>query len=287
MVLFRLLQGVFGAPLVPLVAGGAARFLSARAARLGDGDWGVGVMVGPILGPTLGGWLTEYYNWRWVFFINVPVGILTIAGLMTYSERHAARRQGRASTGSASVLLALSIGALQMMLDRGENLDWFSSTEIMIEAGLAATAFYMFMVHMMTSDNPFIDPKLFTDRNFSVGLIAIFIVGIILLATMALLTPFLQQILDYPVLTAGLVMAPRGIGTMVAMMIVGRMIGKVDTRVLLILGFSLTAWAMYDMTGWTPDVSQWTIVSVEFVQGAGLGFLFVPFTTIAFATLPA
>ncbi|MGE3872372.1 MAG: MFS transporter, partial [Parvibaculaceae bacterium] len=183
------------------------------------------------------------------------------------------------------LLLALAIGGLQMMLDRGENLDWFSSTEILIEAGIAATAFYMFVVHMMTSDNPFIDPKLFTDRNFSVGLVAIFIVGIILLATMALLTPFLQQILDYPVLTAGLVMAPRGVGTMVAMMIVGRAMARIDPRLIFAFGLALIALTLWEMTYFTTDVSQATIIRTGITQGLGLGFVFIPLSTITFATL--
>jgi DHA2 family multidrug resistance protein len=284
MVLYRLLQGVFGAPLVPLSQ--AVLLDSSPRERHGSAMalWGVGVMVGPILGPTLGGWLTEYYNWRWVFFINVPVGMLTIAGLMTYLSD--SPHNGKASFDwTGFLLLALAIGGLQMMLDRGENLDWFSSTEIMIEAGVAATAFYMFLVHMTTSSNPFIDPKLFTDRNFAVGLIAIFIVGIILLATLALLTPFLQQVLDYPVLTAGIVMAPRGIGTMVAMMIVGRVMSRIDPRLIFAFGLSLLALTLWEMTYFTTDVSQATIIRTGITQGAGLGFVFIPLSTITFATL--
>lgn len=284
MVLYRLLQGVFGAPLVPLSQSVLLDSYPREKHGSAMAIWGIGVMVGPILGPTLGGWLTEYYNWRWVFFINVPIGLLTIAGLMGYLTD--TPRNAKASFDwTGFLLLALAIGGLQMMLDRGENLDWFSSTEIMIEAGLALTAFYMFIVHMMTSDNPFIDPKIFADRNLSIGLIAIFIVGIILLATMALLTPFLQQILDYPVLTAGLVMAPRGIGTMIAMMIVGRVITRIDPRLLFAFGLVLIAFTLWEMTYFTTDVSQATIIRTGIVQGLGLGFVFVPLSTITFATL--
>lgn len=283
MVLYRLLQGVFGAPLVPLSQSVLLDSYPRERHGSAMAIWGVGVMVGPILGPTLGGWLTEYYNWRWVFFINVPVGILTIAGLMTYLTDSPRTKASFDWTGF--LLLAFSIGGLQMMLDRGENLDWFSSVEIMIEAGIAITAFYMFIVHMMTADNPFIDPKIFADRNFSIGLIAIFIVGIILLATMALLTPFLQQIMGYPVLTAGLVMAPRGIGTMVAMMIVGRVITRIDPRFLFAFGLVLIAFTLWEMMYYTTDVSQATIIRTGIIQGAGLGFVFVPLSTITFATL--
>jgi DHA2 family multidrug resistance protein len=172
-----------------------------------------------------------------------------------------------------------------MMLDRGENLDWFEATEIMIEAGLAITASYMFIVHTLTAERPFIDPRMFADRNFAVSLIAIFIVGIILLGTLALMTPYLQQLMNYPVLTAGIVLAPRGIGTMVAMMIVGRIIGRVDPRYLFTLGLLLTAFSLWEMTAFTPDVSEWAIIRTGVVQGMGLGFIFVPLSTMAFATL--
>lgn len=284
MVLYRLLQGIFGAPLVPLSQAVLLDSYPREKHGSAMAIWGVGVMVGPILGPTLGGWLTEYYNWRWVFFINVPVGILTIFGLMTYLSD--SPRNAKASFDwTGFILLALAIGGLQMMLDRGENLDWFSSTEIIIEAGIAITAFYMFLVHMMTADNPFIDPKLFIDRNFSIGLFVIFVVGMILYATMALLTPFLQQILNYPVLTAGLVMAPRGIGTMAAMMISGRIMSRVDPRYIFAFGLALIAFSLWESMYYTTDVSQMTIIRTGMIQGAGLGFVFIPLSTITFATL--
>src|SRR6185312_6022034 len=136
------------------------------------------------------------------------------------------------------------------------------------------SALYIFLVHTFTAKNSFVNPRLFLDRNFSVGVLFIFIVGITYLASLALMTPYLQSLMGYPVITAGIVMGPRGLGTMACMFLVGRLVGKVDTRILLFLGFSITAWAMYDMMGWTPDVSQWTIIYVGFIQGAGLGFLF-------------
>jgi DHA2 family multidrug resistance protein len=172
-----------------------------------------------------------------------------------------------------------------LFLDRGAQLDWFSSLEIIIEATIATGAFYIFVVHTFTARNSFVNPRLFLDRNFAVGMLFIFIIGITYLASLALLTPYLQTLMGYPVVTAGLVMGPRGMGTMVCMFIVGRLIGRVDIRILLMIGLLLTAWAMYDMTGWTPDISQQTIVITGFIQGAGLGFLFVPLTTITFATL--
>ncbi|MEO8558788.1 MAG: DHA2 family efflux MFS transporter permease subunit [Rhodospirillales bacterium] len=284
MVAFRLLQGVFGAPLVPLSQ--SVLLDSYPKERHGSAMalWGVGVMVGPILGPTLGGYLTEMYNWRWVFYINLPIGILTIVGLTVYLDETKLEKVMRFDwLGFAT--LSLAIGGFQMMLDRGQQLDWFSSAEIAIEAALAGLAVYMFIVHTLTTDNPFIDPKMFADRNFTTGVIFVFFVGIILLATLALMTPYLQSLMGYPVLTAGLVLAPRGVGTMIAMIAVGRVINRVDSRWLILLGLSLTALSLWEMTGFTPDVSQNTLIWTGVVQGLGLGFIFVPLSTVTFSTL--
>src|SRR5262245_36779030 len=284
MVLFRLVQGLFGASLVPLSQ--AVLLDSYPKERHGSAMamWGMGVMVGPILGPTLGGWLTEAYNWRWVFYINVPIGIVTFLGLSAYLSE---TRTGKPSFDwFGFAMLSVAIGAFQMMLDRGEQLDWFSSTEIWIEAVLAALAFYLFLVQTFTVKDPFINPAIFKDRNFTIGVCFIFVVGIILLASLALITPYLQNLMNYPVLTAGLVLAPRGIGTMVAMMIVGRLINRVDPRLLLGGGLLITAAVLWETTGFTPDVSEWTLIRTGVIQGMGLGFMFVPLSTITFATLP-
>jgi len=284
MVLFRLVQGLFGASLVPLSQAVLLDSYPREKHGSAMAMWGVGVMVGPILGPTLGGWLTEFYNWRWVFYINVPIGALTFVGLSAYLGETATRKDSFDWFGFA--MLSVAIGSFQMMLDRGEQLDWFSSTEIVIEGVVAALAFYLFLVQTFTAKRPFIDPHIFKDRNFSVGLCFIFVVGIILLASLALITPYLQNLMGYPVLTAGLVLAPRGMGTMVAMMIVGRIINRVDPRVLLTMGLLITAQVLWEMTGFTPDVSQWTLIRTGVLQGMGLGFMFVPLSTITFSTLP-
>jgi len=284
MVVFRLLQGVFGAALVPM----SQAILLDSYPREKHGSamaiWGVGVMVGPILGPMLGGWLTEYYNWRWVFYINVPIGIAVVFGLLAALTE--SRTQDMRFDWFGFATLSLAVGALQMLLDRGQLVDWFSSTEIIVEAALAALAFYLFLVHMATADKPFIDPHLFADHNFRVGVTLIFVVGVILLASVALLTPYLQTLMGYPVLTAGLILGPRGVGTMVAMMIVGRLIARVDPRVFLLLGFGLSSLSLYEMTRFTPDVDSRTLLINGIVQGTGLGFLFTPLSTVTFATLP-
>jgi DHA2 family multidrug resistance protein len=284
MVIFRLLQGVFGAPLVPLSQAVLLDTYPKERHGSAMAIWGVGVMVGPILGPTLGGYLTEWYNWRWVFFINLPIGVLAFMGLSAFLPR-AHSRNTAAFDWFGFLMLSLGVGALQMMLDRGEQLDWFGSLEIVVEASLSALGFYLFVVHIFTSERPFIDPKMFRDRNLSIGLSFIFIVGIILLATLALMTPFLQNLKEYPVLTAGMLMAPRGAGTMLAMLVVGRLINKIDPRLLIFFGFSLVAASLWESMSFTLDVSQWTIVRTGAMQGMGLGFIFVPLSTTTFSTL--
>ncbi|HEY2531899.1 MAG TPA: DHA2 family efflux MFS transporter permease subunit, partial [Xanthobacteraceae bacterium] len=285
-VLFRILQGAFGAALVPLSQSVLLNINPPERQGSAMAMWGVAVMAGPILGPVLGGWLTEDYTWRYVFYINVPIGILCFLGMKTFltdTTRNANEKLDWFGFGT----LSLGIGAAQVMLDRGEQLDWFGSSEIVIEAVVAASAFYLFFVHTFTVKKPFVRPALFRDRNFTAGTLFVFVVGLTYYASLALQPPYLQNLMNYPVVTAGLVLGPRGIGTMGVMLVVGRLIGRVDTRLLLGLGLGLTATAFYAMTGWTPDVSQSTIIGVGLLQGMGLGFLFVPLSAVTLATLPA
>jgi DHA2 family multidrug resistance protein len=285
-VLFRALQGAFGAALVPLSQSVLFTIYPKERQGFAMALFGVGVMVGPVLGPVLGGWLTESWSWRYVFYINLPIGIAAIIGMSAFLPNYPAR-EGAKLDWFGFGTLSIAIAALQIMIDRGELLDWFGSGEIIIEAVVAAAALYLFLVHTFTAEKPFIDPKMFRDRNFAAGVLFITVVGLTYYASMALQPPFLQDLMNYPVLTAGLVMGPRGIGTMVAMLVVGRLVAKVDTRVLLGIGLAITAWSFYAMTGWTPDVSQETIIMVTVVQGAGLGFLFVPLSAATLSTLPA
>jgi MFS transporter, DHA2 family, multidrug resistance protein len=283
-VLFRILQGAFGAALVPLSQSVLLTINPPERQGSAMAMWGVAVMAGPILGPVLGGWLTENYSWRYVFYINVPIGILCFLGMrafLTDTARNAHEKLDWFGFGT----LSLGIGAMQVLLDRGEELDWFGSGEIVIESIVAASALYLFLVYTFTAKEPFVKPTLFRDRNFAAGTIFVFILGLTYYASLALQPPYLQNLMNYPIVTAGMVLGPRGVGTMAAMLVVGRLIGRVDTRLMLGFGLSLTAWAFYAMTGWTPDVSQRTIVWVGVVQGIGLGFLFVPLSTVTLATL--
>lgn len=284
LVVFRLLQGIFGACLVPLSQSVLLDTYPKEKHASAMAIWGVGVMVGPILGPSLGGWLTEYYNWRWVFYINLPFGLLAWFGLAAFVKETPTDNNRRFDMFGFA-MLALGIGALQMMLDRGESQNWFTSYEIVIEAILAALGFYLFISHIFTYRNPFIEPSIFKDRNYSVGLLFIFVVGIILLATMALLPPFMQSLMGYPIIDVGFLLAPRGIGTMIAMVTVGKLASRIDVRLLILAGLLLTSFSLWEMTLYTTETTAFTIVRTGVIQGFGLGFLFVPLSTLTFSTL--
>lgn len=283
MVAFRLMQGVFGAAIVPLSQTFLLDINPREKAGQAMAMWGAGIMVGPIIGPTLGGWLTESYNWRWVFLINLPVGVLALLGCLAYLPKLPRKRRSFDMAGFA--LLSLAIGSLQLMLDRGGEVDWFSAVETWVYLVVSVSGFWMFVVHILTREHPFLDPQMFRDRNFRIGLVFIFVVGIILLASLALLPPMLSRILGYPVITTGIVMAPRGVGTMISMLIVGRLVRVVDPRALVLAGLTLTAASLWEMTGFSPQMDSWPIIRSGIVQGLGLGLVFVPLSTIAFATL--
>ncbi|NDV87239.1 DHA2 family efflux MFS transporter permease subunit [Aurantimonas aggregata] len=283
MIFFRLLQGLCGAALVPLSQTVLLNINTREQHGSAMAIWGAGIMVGPIVGPTLGGWLTETFNWRWVFFVNLPIGLLALAGMILFLPRTPKRQRGFDFFGFA--MLSLFIGALQLFLDRGEQVDWFSSPECWIELGLAVSGLWAFVLHITGREGAFIDPKIFTDRNLVMALVMIFVVGMILLAGLALLPPMLQNILGYPVVTTGMVLAPRGVGTMISMIVVGRLIGKVDTRLLIFTGLMLTALSLYQMSGFSILMDSTPIIVSGVVQGLGLGLVFVPLSTLAFATL--
>ena len=283
MVLFRLLQGIFGAAIVPLSQTFLLDINPREKAGQAMAMWGAGIMVGPIIGPTLGGWLTESYNWRWVFFINLPVGIVALLGSAAFLPR--APRRARQFDLFGFAMLSVGIGALQLMLDRGGEVDWFSATETWIYLALVIAGFWVFTVHIASTAHPFLDPRMFRDRNFATGLVFIFVVGIILLASLALLPPMLSHIFGYPTITTGLVMAPRGVGTMVSMLVVGRLVQRVDARVLVTAGLAMTAASLWMMTGFSPQMDSTPIITSGILQGLGLGLVFVPLSTIAFSTI--
>jgi DHA2 family multidrug resistance protein len=283
-VLARLIQGLCGAALIPL---SQAVLLDinppARHARA-MAVWVMGATLGPIIGPALGGLLTEDYNWRWVFYINVPFGILAFLGIMSFLPEATIRKSRFDFFGFAA--LSVAIASLQVMLDRGQLKDWFSSAEIWIEAIVAAVAFYWFVIHMLTTTGQrFVSPALFKDRNFLTGNVFIFLVGAVLYATLALLPPLLQDLLNYPVVTTGLVTAPRGAGTLAAMFIVGRLMGRIDIRLIIASGFAMAALSSWQMTGFDVQMNSSMVVWSGILQGLGTGFVYVPLAAAAFATL--
>lgn len=283
MVLFRALQGVGGAFIVPLAQ--ATLFDINPREKHGQAMalFGGGVMIGPILGPVLGGWLTDNYNWRWVFLVNLPVGIICTLIMMRYMPKTETHRRKFDMFGF--VLLAIALGALQLFLDRGEQNDWLASWEIRLELGFAIGAAWMFVVHMATSKHPLFDRAMFTDRNFATSLVFMAATGVLLLAGLALLPPLLQTMYGYSVLQSGFLTAPRGVGTLISMLLAGRLTGKIDARVLVGLGVVLMGVSLYMMTGFAIDQPSRPVIVSGIVQGLGLGLIFVPLQTLAFETL--
>jgi MFS transporter, DHA2 family, multidrug resistance protein len=287
LVLYRLLQGVCSAGLVPL--GQATLYTVYPRERHGYAMaiFSAGSMLGPIVGPTLGGWLTENFEWRWCFYINLPVGVLCAFGVLAFIRRtRGATRAPFDLFGFAT--LSIAVGTLQLLLDRGETKDWFHSTEIWIEAAISALSFYLLIVHTVTTDErSFLSRELMRSPNFVAGSLLMFAVGVILSGTLALMPSMMQDLMNYPVFDAGWMMAPRGIGTIVAMSLVARMIERVDIRWLIFVGFGLTAASLWQMTGYSLHMGPGPILFAGFAQGFGLGLTFVPLNLLALSTLPA
>ncbi len=284
MVLYRALQGSFGAALVPLSQSVLLDSYTLAERGSAMAIWGIGVMLGPIMGPTLGGWLTDQYSWHWVFLINLPIGIVTVAGLMIFMDETPTERSRRFDW-LGFLTLAVGIGSLQIMLDRGEEVGWFSSNEIVAELVISIVGFYFFFAHSLTTDNPFVRFEIFRDRNFVTGVAFMAFIGVALFGTMALVSPFMQNVIGYPVTTAGWLLGTRGIGTLLSMMVVGRLLNVIEARWLLLTGLILVAGTLYETELYTDQTPGMTIVVMSVIQGFGIGLLFVPLSTVAFLTL--
>jgi DHA2 family multidrug resistance protein len=284
MIIFRLLQGAFGAALSPLSQSIMLDLYPPEKRGSIMAIWGMGVMVGPILGPTLGGYLTDAESWRWVFYINLPFGIAAVTGLW-FCFRDTHRDVTLKFDWFGFAALGVGLAALQLLLDRGTTKDWFSSSEIIVEAVVGGLGLYLFAVHLLTAQKSFIPREVFKDRNFVSSLGLMFVVGLVMLASSALLPPYLQNLAGYSVTQTGLMMAPRGIGTMFAMVFAGRLAMRIDPRFLMSGGMSLVLWSLYEMSRWTPAIAPWWLATTTIVQGIGMGFVFVPMNLVAFATL--
>ena len=283
-VLFRVLQGAFGAAMAPLSQAVMldAYPLEERGPIMAI--WSMGIMIAPIAGPVLGGWLTDNFSWRWVFYINLPVGILCVAGISTFlHEEERGHKIPFDAMGFA--FLSIMLASFQIFLDRGQNEDWFHSPEIMIEATLAGLCLFLFVIHTMTARRSFVPRELFADRNFVTATILGLAVGLLVFSVLALLPPMTQTLLGYPVMTAGLLSAPRGIGSLISMFFAGRLVGRVDTRILIISGLLLFAVSFFGMSHFNLQMDSFSIIWTGVVQGLGMGLVFLPMTTLAFATL--
>jgi MFS transporter, DHA2 family, multidrug resistance protein len=285
-VLARALQGFLGAALVPLSQTVLLDINPRERHGQAMAMWGVGVMVGPILGPTLGGWLTDNWSWRWVFLINVPIGALAFYGVGRYIKARTPLR-GQIFDMFGFVTLSLAIAALQLLLDRGQNNDWFSSNESWLELVVLLVSFAYFVTHTALTPpaRSFFDYRLLRNSNYVSGALLIFVVGAILFATRALIPTMLQTLFDYPVSLAGLVTAPSGAGTMLAMLAVGPLVGRVDVRWLVAAGFVITAVSLWQMTQYNLEITQSAIVWPGVIQGIGVGLVFVPLSAATFSTL--
>lgn len=283
MVLFRILQGIFGAAIAPLAQSLLLDINPREKIGQAMAIYGAGIMVGPIIGPTLGGYLTELFNWRWVFLINLPVGILAFSMISVFMPHENKHQRPFDLFGFG--MLALAIGALQLLLDRGATIGWFDSPEAWVELGLSISGLWIFITHSLTTEHPFVNLKMFADRNLTMGLVFIFIVGLTMFSGLTLLPPLLQQLMGYPVIESGLLMAPRGLATMVSMIFVGRLVGKIDARILVAGGLGITAYSLWMMTWFDLSMGPTLVITSGLVQGFGLGFVFVPLSTLTFATL--
>ncbi len=286
LVVYRGLQGICGAGLVPLSQATLLQINPPERHGQAMAVFGIGTILGPLLGPVLGGWLTYDYNWRWVFYINLPVGIVAATGAAIFIQpSRSARREPFDVFGFVS--LSVGIGALQILLDRGQLKDWFGATEIWIEAAVAAVALYLLAVHTATAgERCFLNRDLLKSPNFVIGTVLMFLIGLIMNGILALLPTMLQELMNYPVLTTGLVTAPRGLGSMIAMFAVAHLINRVDLRLIISTGLVLTALSLWQMTGWSLDMGMVPVILSGLLQGFGLGCTFVPLNTIALSNLP-
>jgi DHA2 family multidrug resistance protein len=283
LVLYRIAQGACGAPLVPLSQAVVVDTYPKHQHGPATAIWGVGVVLGPIIAPTIGGYLSETYNWRWVFFMIVPFALVTLIGVLAFITEHGRGRR-IALDWTGFLALSVAIAAFQLVLDRGERNDWFESTETLVEAGLALAALYVFVVHSLTASKPFLSPQLLRDRNFTIGLVIILLFGMLNFTPLTLLPILLQNLRGYPDSIIGLVLAARGVGTLVGFSIMV-FAGRVDPRIPIAAGFALQAIAGWAMAQFDINLTTWDVLWTMAMQGLGVGLVWVPLSVITFSTL--
>ncbi|MEP7222466.1 MAG: DHA2 family efflux MFS transporter permease subunit [Novosphingobium sp.] len=285
LVAFRILQGISGAALIPISQVLLIDINPPEERARSMAIFGFGFVLGPLIGPLLGGWLTEHFTWHWVFLINLPVGVFAFLGISTFLPDYRDENPRRFDLFGFA-LLAVAVGAFQLMMDRGDTQDWFHSTEVCIEAGTAALMLFLFGVHVSTAANPFVRLEMFTDRNYLISIVVGLVMGVLIYGTSALLPPMLAGLFGQPIMAVGLAMAPRGLGTCISMVLVGRLIGKIDPRIMAAAAFLGIGLASAALAGMSLESDTSVIVWSGFLTGAALSMLFVPLSVMQFSTLP-
>jgi DHA2 family multidrug resistance protein len=287
LIFFRILQGATGGALQPLSQAVLLEAFPPHDRGKAMAFWALGIVVAPILGPVLGGWLTDSYSWRWVFYINIPVGIASIVMTKLYIfDPPYLRAESRRVDYWGIGMLAVGIGALQFVLDKGQEDDWFSSPVILTLSIIAAVTLVSLVIHLLTTDDPVVDLRVFKERSYAVGVFLMSVVGFVLYGSMVLLPVMLQTLLGYPPLQAGIAMAPRGIGSFFMMPITGLMTGRFDARKLLAAGLFVGGLTLLWLSVLNLQAGYWDIFWPQLLQGVGMSLLFVPLTTVSMDSIP-
>jgi DHA2 family multidrug resistance protein len=287
LIIFRIIQGASGGALQPLSQAVLLETFPPQDRGKAMGFWGLGIVVAPMLGPVLGGWLTDNYSWRWIFYINVPIGVLAVimTRMFIFDPPYIRRTSEKIDTPGICYL-ALGVGCLQVMLDKGQEEDWFSSRFIVILAVLTAVGFIAFLVRELRTSDPVVHLRVMKDRTYSTGVFLMTVVGFVLYGSLVLLPLFLQELLGYPALQAGIAMAPRGLGSFIAMPLVGTIVSRFDPRKMLALGIIGAAYTLYELGRLNLNAGYWDIFWPQFLQGFSMAFLFVPLTTVTMDPIP-
>jgi DHA2 family multidrug resistance protein len=286
LVLFRIVQGLTGGVLQPVSQAVMLEAFPQDQRGKAMGFWGLGIVVAPMLGPVLGGWLTDNYSWRWVFYVNIPVGIASIimTKMFIFDPPYIRRTTAKVDTWGIG-MLAVGIGGLQIVLDKGQQEDWFSSTWITSLTVISVLMLALFIVHELLSKEPVLHLRVFKERTYSTGVFLMTTLGFVLYGSLVLLPLFLQTVLGYPAIEAGIAMAPRGLGSFIAMPIVGFLTAKIDARKLLSVGLVGGAITLFQLGSLNLQVGYWDIFWPQFFQGLAMGLIFVPLTTVSMSLI--
>ena len=282
--IYRFVQGMFGAALIPLSQSSLFSIYPREDFGVAMGWWGVGIMFGPVFGPTLGGYITEYFSWRWTFYMNLPLGLLAFVMIAWLVPRSATRPKKKFNYFGFT-MLAIVVGSVQFILDRGERLDWYSSQTIIILTMAGAAALWVFLVNSFTSSNPIVDPIIFKDRNYVSGIVLRVLFGAMLFGSLVLVPPFIQNQGGYSMIDSGLIMAPRGLGAMAAALFVGKLIKFIDPRKVIAFGMTVAGLTMWELSTLTGNVGENHLIIINFIQGIAFSCFIIPVNAVAFSTL--